>query len=77
MGDALTRGDGTEGIGGREIRFPEKMVFWGACHNFRVSGSYFQTVFPFKMRNFVKINFDAFLSKDSFKLDRSSIEIGV
>ena len=54
-----------------------KMDFLGACHNFRVSGSYFQTVFPFKMRNFVKINFDAFLSKDSFKLDRSSIEIGV
>ena len=51
--------------------------FGGACHNFRVSGSYFQSVFPFKMRNFVKINFDAFLSKDSFKLDRSSIEIGV
>ena len=57
--------------------FGKMEFFGGACHNFRVSGSYFQTVFPFKMRNFVKINFDAFLSKDSFKLDRSSIEIGV
>ena len=57
--------------------FGKNGFFGGACHNFRVSGSYFQTVFPFKMRNFVKINFDAFLSKDSFKLDRSSIEIGV
>ena len=51
--------------------FGNKGFFRGGCHNFRVSGSYFQTVFPFKMRNFVKIIFDAFLSKDSFKLDRS------
>ena len=73
----LTRGVGTEGIVGGRFGFREKWIFWGACHNFRVSGSYFQTVFPFKMRNFVKNIFDAFLSKDSFKLDISSIEIGV
>ena len=74
----LTRGDGTEGVVGWRFGFRGNGFFFGGgCHNFRVSGSYFQTVFPFKMRNFVKINFDAFLSKDSFKLDRSSIEIGV
>ena len=47
--------------------FGKNGFFLEGCHNFRVSGSYFQTVFPFKMRNFVKIIFDAFLSKDSLK----------
>ena len=64
----LTRGDGTEGVVGWRLGFRGKWIFLGGgCHNFRVSGSYFQTVFPFKMRNFVKIIFDAFLSKDSLK----------
>ena len=55
---ALWEGDSVSGKNG---------FFGGECHNFRVSGSYFQTVIPFKMRNFVKIIFDAFLSKDSLK----------
>ena len=63
----LARGGGTEGVVGGRFGFREKWIFLEGCHNFRVSGSYFQTVFPFKMRNFVKIIFDAFLSKDSLK----------
>ena len=63
----LTCGVGTEGVVEGDSVSGKNGFFRGACHNFRVSGSYFQTVFPFKMRNFVKIIFDAFLSKDSLK----------